>query len=51
MQERYGDRPAYLIKVRESADALVKDGYLLAEDVERIVARADRNANFGAGPQ
>ena len=51
MQERYGDRQAYLGRVRESAQALAKDGYVLEEDIDRIVARADRNANFGNGAQ
>ncbi|HYL89790.1 MAG TPA: alpha/beta hydrolase domain-containing protein, partial [Burkholderiales bacterium] len=51
MQERYGDRPAYLIKVRESAQALAKEGYILEEDIDRIVARADKNANFGVSSQ
>jgi hypothetical protein len=46
MVERYGDRPNYLAKVRESAQALAKDGYVLEEDIDRIVARADRNARF-----
>ena len=46
MVERYGDRQAYLAKVRESAQALAKDGYVLEEDIDRIVARADRNAKF-----
>lgn len=46
MGERYKDRQTYLTKVRESAQALAKEGYLLEEDIDRIVARADRNAKF-----
>ncbi len=46
MAERYTNRQTYLTKVRESAQALAKDGYLLEEDIDRIVARADRNAKF-----
>ena len=38
-------------KVRESAQALAKDGYVLEEDIDRIVARADKNANFGNSAQ
>jgi len=51
MVERYRDRATYLTKVRESAHALAKDGYLLPEDIERIVARADHNAKFENGAQ
>ena len=46
MAERYTNRQTYLAKVRESAQALAKDGYVLEEDIDRIVARADRNAKF-----
>jgi Alpha/beta hydrolase domain len=46
LAERYGDKPAYLAKVRQAAEALQRDGYLMAEDVERVVARADRLAHF-----
>ncbi len=46
LAERYGDKDAYLRKVRESALQLQQSGYLLAEDIERIVARADRLARF-----
>ena len=51
MAERYTDRQTYLTKVRESAQALAKDGYVLEEDIDRIVARADKNANFGNSAQ
>jgi hypothetical protein len=44
MAERYGDRAAYLARVRAVAQALEKQGYLLAEDVERVAARAERLA-------
>ena len=51
MVERYKDRDTYLTKVRENAQALAKDGYVLPEDIDRIVARADRNAKFENGAQ
>ena len=51
MAERYKDRETYLTKVRESAQALPKEGYLLEEDIDRVVARADRNAKFENGAQ
>lgn len=38
--ERYQSREQYLKLVEEAAQPLVKDGYLLAEDVARIVRRA-----------
>lgn len=51
MAERYKDRDTYLTKVRESAQALAKDGYVLPQDIDRIVTRADRNAKFESGGQ
>jgi hypothetical protein len=51
LAERYKDKQEYLGKVREAAMALEKDGYLLAEDIDRIVARAERNARFDSGQQ
>jgi hypothetical protein len=38
--ERYASREDYLARVRAAADTLVQDRYLLAEDVERVVAVA-----------
>lgn len=40
IEERYPSRGAYLAKVREVTDALVRDRYLLAEDVDTAVKRA-----------
>jgi hypothetical protein len=40
IEERYPDRAAYLAKVRGVTDALVRDRYLLAEDVEISLTRA-----------
>jgi Alpha/beta hydrolase domain len=39
--ERYGDRAGYLERVRREADAMVASRYLLAEDIEPVVERAD----------
>jgi Alpha/beta hydrolase domain len=36
--ERYASRSDYLARVRDAAEALVKDGYLLEEDVETSIA-------------
>ena len=49
LAERYGDRESYLARVREAALELQKGGYLLAEDIDGIVARAGRNAHFENG--
>ena len=40
MEERYQSREQYLKLVQEAAAPLVKEGYLLADDVARIVSRA-----------
>ena len=40
IQERYQSRDQYLTLVREAAGRLVKEGYLLADDVAAIVTRA-----------
>ena len=39
MEERYQSREQYLKLVQEAAAPLVKEGYLLADDVARIVSR------------
>jgi hypothetical protein len=38
--ERYPSRQQYMDKVEQSADALVKGGYLLAEDAQAVIKRA-----------
>jgi len=40
--ERYSSRSDYLARVRDAAQALVKDGYLLEEDVETSIGFARR---------
>jgi hypothetical protein len=40
IEERYPSRGDYLAKVRTAVDALVRDRYLLAEDVDTTVKRA-----------
>jgi hypothetical protein len=40
--ERYASRNDYLARVRDAAQALVKDGYLLEEDVETSIGFARR---------
>ena len=41
IEERYAGREDYVEKIREAATALVRDRYLLAEDVDRAVERAN----------
>jgi hypothetical protein len=43
ISERYRDRDDYLQKIRGAAAGLVADRFLLAEDVEDVVARASRH--------
>jgi hypothetical protein len=39
VEERYPSRDAYLAKVREAAEKLAREGYVLNQDVEPLVAR------------
>ncbi len=38
--ERYASKEAYMDRIGKAADALVKDGYLMAEDAPAVVKRA-----------
>jgi hypothetical protein len=42
IEERYPGKAAYLDQVRRAADGLIENGYLLPEDVERILAHSAR---------
>jgi hypothetical protein len=42
IDERYASKDDYLARVRAAAETLVRDRYLLAEDIEAIVAVAER---------
>jgi hypothetical protein len=41
LAERYASREAYVASAQAIADALVKGGYLLADDVSQVMARID----------
>jgi hypothetical protein len=41
--ERYGDRTRYVDLVRRHAETLARSGYLLVEDVPRVVEQAERS--------
>ena len=43
IEERYPTRDDYIEKVRAAADVLVRKGYLLVDDVERVVQRSTDN--------
>jgi hypothetical protein len=49
LSERYKDKAEYLARVREAAVALQGRGFLLEEDVERVVARVDKLVRFEPG--
>jgi hypothetical protein len=42
IEERYPSKAAYLDQVRRATDGLIENGYLLPEDVERILAHSAR---------
>jgi hypothetical protein len=44
--ERYPRRDSYLEQVRQAAQRLIDEGYLLAEDLELVVAQASRRYEF-----
>jgi alpha/beta hydrolase family protein len=46
IEERYASRQAYLDAIGKAAAALVKDGYLLADDVPAVVKRATEHWEF-----
>src|SRR5262249_52500240 len=43
IEERYRTRDQYIDNVRAAAEALVRKGYLLIDDVERVVQRSTDN--------
>lgn len=54
IEERYPSRGTYLQRIRDVAERLIKDRYLLAEDLASIVAHAERHwtiATGGADPR
>ncbi len=50
IEERYASRGQYLDRIRRAADGLVAGGYLLADDVARVVERAGEQWDLIAGP-
>ncbi len=51
VEERYTSRDAYLLKIRAAATALIKDGYLLQEDLDNVLKRADEHWNYATKQQ
>ena len=46
VEERYQNRDGYLAQVSSAARQLVKQGYLLEEDVATVVDRADKHWQY-----
>jgi hypothetical protein len=46
IEERYRDRGEYLQRIRAAANALVKDRFLLEQDVEDVLQRATRHWDY-----
>ena len=46
IEERYQSREMYLKLVQDAGGTLVKDGYLLAEDLPKVVQRAEEHWDF-----
>jgi hypothetical protein len=51
IEERYGTFAAYRSQFAATCAALVKQGYLLNEDAERLIAARDKYRNLFASPQ
>ena len=49
IEERYPSRQSFLGRIEEAARGLVADGYLLEEDVERLVSQAGEHYEAMAG--
>jgi len=49
--ERYSSREQYLDKITKAADALVKDGFLLAGDAPALVTRASEHWEYAHAPR
>jgi hypothetical protein len=46
IEERYRDRDDYLQRIRTAANALIKDRFLLQEDLDDVVQRATRHWTY-----
>jgi hypothetical protein len=44
LAERYRDHPDYVTKIEQAANTLAQEGYLLGEDVPRLIGRASTAA-------
>lgn len=42
LEERYGSHDRYVAQVRAAAEKLQKEGFLLAQDVERVIKQAEK---------
>ncbi len=49
LEERYSSRQEFLDRVREAANGLVEEGYLLTEDLDNVVERAALKYDYYMG--
>jgi hypothetical protein len=49
IEERYPSKEDYLVRVKQAADALVQQGYLLAEDVPTVAEQASQRYDLFRG--
>ena len=47
--ERYASRDAYLAQVRQATEALIRERYLLPEDLEEFIGQAAQHYDFLCG--
>ncbi len=47
--ERYGSKDMYLVQVNQAAQALVREGYLLAEEVDQVIDQAGEHYDLLVG--
>lgn len=50
LEERYGTHAAYVDRVRIAAEKMAEEGFLLADDRERIIAEAENSSVLKAAP-
>jgi hypothetical protein len=44
LEERYGTHDRYVARVRQAAEQLLADGFLLEDDARRLIAEAEQSA-------
>jgi hypothetical protein len=49
IEERYAGKDGYLQQIRTAAEALIRERYLLAEDLPVVLERANAHWDYAAG--